>query len=188
MDHIACWLSTAFDRKYFMRPQTTFKVRFPSSRDDDYADLRSPWVWHRVVLYTGMLVQIGPRALFMSQSVIFKTINYSLISSVNFLVHGLSSNLVTPPSLTIDLPMLLPVWCEKQSVGFCMIFHLINIYYLFLYNIHSYFCNLVHCWASFLLFCCLNLSDLFRPFFISITFMNSELLCFPLLLTFDSWH
>jgi len=78
----------------------------------------------------------------MSQNVIFKTMNYSLISSVNLLVYGLSSTLVTPSSLIIGLPMLLSICCEEQFVGVClsyigMIFHLINKYYLFLYTIYS---------------------------------------------------
>ena len=84
-------LSRLLNRKYFMRPHTTLKVRFPSSCDDEYADLRSNGVWHRVVLCIGTLLQIES-----CHSVVFKTMDYSLISSVNLLVHGLSSTLVTP--------------------------------------------------------------------------------------------
>jgi hypothetical protein len=56
----------------------------------------------------------------MSQSVIFKTINYSLISIVNLLVHGLSFTFFTPPSLIIiGLPILLSICCEEHFVGVC---------------------------------------------------------------------
>jgi hypothetical protein len=112
---ISCCLPTLLNRKYFMRSHTTFNVTVPSSRDDEYEDLRSNGVGHRVVWYIGTLLQIES-----CHSVIFKTINYSLISSVNLLVHGLSSTLVTPSSLIIGLPMLLSICCEEQFVGVCL--------------------------------------------------------------------
>jgi predicted signal transduction protein with EAL and GGDEF domain len=56
----------------------------------------------------------------MSQSIIFKKMNYSLISSVDLLAHGLSFTLVTPSSLIIGLPMLLSIYCEEQFVGVCL--------------------------------------------------------------------
>jgi hypothetical protein len=49
----------------------------------------------------------------------FKTMNYSLILTVNLLVHGLSFTLVSPPSLIIVL-MLLSICCEEHFVGVCL--------------------------------------------------------------------
>jgi hypothetical protein len=131
MDYIVCFLSTLLNTEQFMQPHTTFKVRFPSSRENEYADLRSNKVWHRVGWYIWTLIQIESchRVLF------FKTMNYSLISIVNLLVHGLSFTLCHPSlanywSSIAAFDFLWRTFCGSlpySCIG--MIFLLINKYY-----------------------------------------------------------